>query len=257
MQVQSQRVTIGEGAETREVAAVCRLGASPGLFWLGGYNSVMTGSKAESIDRLGAELGLAVTRFDYSGCGESGGDFADGTISRWLDEAEAVMADQTSGAQIVLGSSMGAWLALLLNRRLRGQGDERIKALVLVAPAVDMTHELMAPSFSELEQMTMVRDGRVERASAYSDEPMIITQKMIADGERHLLFGAPIETGCPVTILHGAQDPDVPVRQAIKLQSHLLQDEVVLTLIPDGDHRLSREEDLARIANAVKLAIAD
>lgn len=256
MQVQSRVIELGKGPDSRQVAMLGREGGSPGLFWLGGYNSVMTGSKAEALDRLGEELGLAVTRFDYSGCGQSGGDFSEGTATRWLDEAEAVMDEQTSGEQIVIGSSMGGWLALLLNKRLRAKGDARIRALVLIAPAVDMTHDLMAPSLSEMERVAMARDGRIERVSAYSDEPTIITQKLLEDGERHLLFGAPIETGCPVHILHGAEDPDVPVAQAIKLQSHLLFDEVTLTLIPDGDHRLSRDEDLVRIGNAVKLAIA-
>lgn len=248
-------VHIEVGEDRRAIALVHRPGAAPGLFWLAGLRSDMTGTKAETLDRFGASRGLAVTRFDYSGHGRSGGSFLDGTISRWLEEAVAVF-ERGTGPQIVVGSSMGGWIALLLARRLRELGDHRIKALVLIAPAVDMTEELMRDSFSaeEIERLEIV--GAIERRSDYADETYPVTRALIEDGRRHLLFGAPIETGCPVAILQGGKDRDVPQAQALKLVSHLLFDPVTLTLVPDGDHRLSRPEDIARLEAALERAIA-
>ena len=250
---QLEHLLVGNDGETRQIAVLRRHGAAPGLFWLGGYRSEMTGSKAGALDALGAERGLAVTRFDYSGHGRSGGDFRLGTISRWLDEALAVFGT-TSGPQIVVGSSMGGWIALLLAQALRGSG--RLKALVLIAPAVDMTEELMLKGFTHKERRRLAATGLVEQPSAYSDEPYPITRELIEDGRRHLLFGQGIETGCPVTILQGGRDPDVPRAHALRLVQHLLSDPVTFTLVPDGDHRLSRPEDLALLSAAV-LAHAD
>lgn len=243
------RIPVGAGPAAREIAVARREGRGPGIFWLGGFRSDMEGSKALALDALGAEQGLSVTRFDYSGHGVSGGAFADGTISRWLEEAEAVLAT-TEGPQIIVGSSMGGWLALLLARALLARG-QKAHGLVLVAPAPDMTHELMLPGFTPAEHEALHNDGFIEQPSAYSEEPYRITRALIEDGARHLLFGSVIETGCPVTILQGGQDPDVPPSHAIKLVTHMLHDPVTLTLIPDGDHRLSREEDLARLRDAV------
>ncbi|HWJ88765.1 MAG TPA: alpha/beta hydrolase [Pelagibacterium sp.] len=236
-------LTVGTGSAAREIAILRRSGANPGLFWLGGFRSDMAGSKAEALDAFGADKGLAVTRFDYSGHGVSGGDFLDGTISRWLEEALAVF-DTTEGEQIVIGSSMGGWLALLLNQALRQRGIDRVRALVLIAPATDMTRDLMADTFTEAERAALRETGRVEQPSDYSPEPYVLTRALIEDGENHLLFGAPIRTHCPAAILQGGQDTDVPPSHALKLVSHLLADPVTFTLIPDGDHRLSREPDL-------------
>ncbi|MGV8832620.1 MAG: alpha/beta hydrolase [Devosia sp.] len=246
---QSSRLTVGSGPAARDIAIEMRSGAGPGLFWLGGFRSDMAGSKAMALDALGAERGLAVTRFDYSGHGISGGAFDDGTISRWLEEAEAVYAG-TNGPQIIVGSSMGGWIALLLARALLARGTPA-HGLVLVAPAPDMTHELMAPGFTLEEHQALHANGHVDQPSEYSDEPYRITRALIDDGENHLLFGGVIETGCPVTILQGGQDPDVPPSHAIKLVTHILHDPVTLTLIPDGDHRLSRDQDLAQLRAAV------
>ncbi|SEP61938.1 Esterase/lipase [Devosia sp. YR412] len=248
-QPQPFRITVGEGEESREIAVEQRAGTGPGLFWLGGFRSDMMGSKAMALDALGAERGLMVTRFDYSGHGVSGGDFDHGTISRWLEEAEAVFA-KTSGPQIIIGSSMGGWIALLLARRLLSRGTPA-KGLVLIAPAPDMTHELMLPSFTPAEHDSLQNLGYIDQPSEYSDTPYRITRALIEDGKQHLLFGSVIETGCPVIILQGGQDPDVPPAHAIKLVTHMLHDPVTLTLIPDGDHRLSRDEDLVRLRDAV------
>lgn len=236
-------LTVGTGSDAREIAMLRRPGAAPGLVWLGGFRSDMAGSKAEALDALGADKGLAVTRFDYSGHGVSGGAFLDGTISRWLEEALAVF-DTTEGEQIVIGSSMGGWLALLLNRALRQRGIDRVRALVLIAPATDMTSDLMGDTFTDAELVSLRETGRVEQPSDYSPEPYVLTRALIEDGENHLLFGAPIRTHCPVAILQGGLDTDVPPAHALKLVSHLLSDPVTFTLIPDGDHRLSREPDL-------------
>lgn len=245
----SFRITVGIGAAARDIAVEQRNGRAPGVFWLGGFRSDMAGGKAMALDALGAEQGLAVTRFDYSGHGISGGDFNQGTISRWLEEAEAVLAT-TSGPQIIVGSSMGGWLALLLARVLLRRGTPA-HGVVLIAPAPDMTHELMLPDFTAAEHESLHNLGYVDQPSQYSPTPYRITRALIEDGAQHLLFGGVIETGCPVTILQGGQDPDVPQAHAIKLVTHMLHDPVTLTLIPDGDHRLSREQDLAMLRDAV------
>jgi len=243
------RIPVGSGDQNRDIAVQQRDGNGPGLFWLGGYRSDMMGSKALALDALGGERGMAVTRFDYSGHGGSGGAFDDGTISRWLEEAEAVHA-LTQGPQIVVGSSMGGWIALLLAKRLLAKGTPA-HGLVLIAPAPDMTHELMLKEFTPDEHESLQNKGYVDQPSQYSETPYRITRALIEDGKQHLLFGGVIETGCPVHILQGGRDPDVPQAHAIRLVTHMLHDPVTLTLIPDGDHRLSRDEDLARLREAV------
>lgn len=240
---------VGAADDVRAIAVEQRTGKAPGILWLGGYRSDMSGSKAMALDALGAEQGLAVTRFDYSGHGRSGGAFDDGTISRWLEEAEAVLAT-TSGDQIVVGSSMGGWLALLLARALLKRG-RRLAGMVLIAPAADMTRDLMLAGFTPQEHESLQNNGYIDQPSQYSDTPYRITRKLIEDGEQHLLLGSVIETGCPVIILQGGQDPDVPAAHAVKLVTHILHDPVTLTMIPDGDHRLSRDQDLALLCDAV------
>ena len=237
----------------RSVAVLRRGGGGPGLFWLGGFRSDMSGAKASALDALGERQGLAVTRFDYSGHGASGGDYRDGTIARWLEEAKAVFAT-TTGPHVIVGSSMGGWIALLLARSLREAGEHRVKALVLIAPAVDMTEDLMRAGFTKKQLRALETAGFVEEPNDYGD-PHIITRALIEDGARHLLFGKPIETGCPVTILQGGKDKDVPKQHALKLVTHLLTDPVTFTLIPDGDHRLSREDDLRVLEAAVMRAV--
>ena len=254
---QALMLSVGPVAARRDIAVLQRPGKSPGLFWLGGYRSDMIGSKAQAIDAYGEDHGLAVTRFDYSGHGQSGGDFLEGTITRWLDEALAVFAT-TDGPQIAIGSSMGAWLALLMNRALRLSGITRVKALILIAPAVDMTSDLMEKSFTRAERKALATNGLVEQPSEYSDQLYPITRALIEDGRTHLLFAdRGIDTGCPVTILQGARDLDVPKEHALRLVQHLLTDPVTFTLIPDGDHRLSRPEDLKLLEGAIGRAVAD
>ncbi|WP_449393752.1 alpha/beta hydrolase [Devosia riboflavina] len=245
-----QFLSIGVAEKHRNIAYVQRPGKTPGLFWLNGFRSVMTGLKANALDAFGAELGLEVTRFDYSGHGESGGSFDEATITSWLEETVAV-CNQTHGPQIVVGSSMGGWLALLLARHLLQTGEKRLQGLILIAPAVDATRDLIPTRFTPEQFSALAEQGFVERVSKYGDGDYRYTRTLLEDGENHLLFGRVIETGCPVHILQGGQDPDVPPAHAQKLLTHILHDPVTFTLIPDGDHRLSREEDLERLRQAV------
>lgn len=253
---QAQSLSLGEESEQRRIAILQRQGQSPGLFFLGGFMSDMCGTKAKAVDQLGAQEEVAVTRFDYSGHGQSGSDIAQGTISRWLDEAQAVF-ESTKGPQILVGSSMGGWLALLLNNRLKAQGEGRVHAIVLIAPATDMT-ETMRKTFSPEQLHELHNKGRIEKISKYSDQPYIITEQLITDGARHaLLSKGSIITGCPVTILQGGLDEDVPPAHALQLLSHLTSDPVTFTLIPDGDHRLSRDQDIALLEQVLRDAIHD
>ena len=245
-------IDVGEGAAHRRIAVRARGGRPPGLFWLGGFNSDMRGTKALALDEWAAEHGRACVRFDYSGHGESGGKFADGTIGRWLEEAVAVFAQFCAGPQVVIGSSMGGWMALLLAREIarRGITNASLAGLVLIAPAPDFTEALMWKGFPPDVREEIMTKGVWHRPSQYGD-PYPITRALIEEGRNHLLLGSAIEVGCPVRILQGAQDPDVPWRHAFALAERLPADDVVLTMIQDGDHRLSRPQDIARIMAAV------
>ncbi len=244
-----QFIEVGVQPKSRKIALVHARGSNPGLFWLGGFKSDLTGTKAVALDKIGQKLGLGVTRFDYSGHGQSQGEFESGTISLWLEEAVAVF-DTTKGEQIVVGSSMGGWLAFLLNRYLRQRGEERIRALIVIAPAIDMTHDLMLANFTPVELEALEKNGRVIQPSDY-EQPYVLTRQLIEDGERHLLFNAALKTGCPVRILQGGRDVAVPPSHALKLVSRLLDDPVTLSLIPDGDHSLSRTSDLKMLEQAI------
>jgi pimeloyl-ACP methyl ester carboxylesterase len=245
---------IDVGPDSRAIAVRALAGAAPGLFWLGGFKSDMKGTKAEALARFAADNGRGLVRFDYSGHGESRGDFADGTIGRWLEESLAVFSAFCRGPQVVIGSSMGGWLALLLARELRRAAapNATIAGMVLIAPAVDFTEELMWSKFSPAVRQEIETKGCWQRPSQYGNEPYPITRRLIEDGRRHLLLGGLIETGCPVRILQGVEDPDVPWGHAVELVSRLGQDDVVLTLVKDGDHRLSRPEDIERLIAAVE-----
>ena len=214
----------------------------------------MKGTKAEALAGWAREKGRACVRFDYSGHGESGGDFSQGTIGRWLEESLAVFDAHCVGPQVVIGSSMGGWLALLLVRELRrrGGGKGSVAGLVLIAPAVDFTEVLMWQRFPDEIKREIEDKGFWLRPSEYAETPYPITRGLIEEGRRHLMLGSGmIETGCPVRILQGVLDPDVPWNHAVELTSHLAQDDVVLTLVKDGDHRLSRPEDIDRLIQAV------
>lgn len=227
-------------------------GAAPGVVWLGGYKSDMLGTKAETLAGWAADEGLSFLRHDYSGHGESAGRFADGTISKWLGESLAVFRQFTHGPQILVGSSMGAWIALRMNAELNraGEGD-RVAGLVLLAPAPDFTAELVEPQLTEAQRRDLVEKGYFEEPSDYSPEPYIYTRALIEDGRQNLVMTGPIHTHCPVHIIQGLVDPDVPHSHALKLMSLLPADDATLSLVPDGDHRLSRPEDLDLMTRAV------
>jgi pimeloyl-ACP methyl ester carboxylesterase len=245
-------IEVGNDAGRRRIAVRARSGAGPGLFWLSGFHSDMRGTKAIALDAWAAERNRACVRFDYSGHGESGGAFVDGTIGRWLEETVAVFEQFCAGPQVVIGSSMGGWMALLLARELARRPARRasLAGLVLIAPAPDFTEELMWKGFSPEARHAIETKGVWLRPSAYG-EPYPITRALIEEGRNHLLLGGSIDVGCPVRILQGAQDPDVPWQHAFALAHRLPADDVVLTMIQDGDHRLSRPQDIARIIAAV------
>ena len=248
-----QFLNVATGQAARRIAVRVRPGRGPAVLWLGGFRSDMRAIKAEALDGWAERSGRAFLRFDYSGHGESGGLFEEGTLSRWLDDTLAVIDGFAAGPLVLVGSSMGGWLALLATRELlKRKAPARSAGLVLIAPAVDFTERLMWDSFAPTIRQTILRDGVYFRASAYSPDPYPITRALIEDGRRHLLFGGTIATGCPVHILQGMQDPDVPWSHAMELVEHLPGDSVSMTLIKDGDHRLSRDEDLQRLIAAVE-----
>lgn len=220
-------------------------GRAPGIVWLGGYLSDMRGTKAEALDAWGRDNGVAVTRHDYSGHGESGGAFKDGTISRWLAESLAVFRRFTEGRQVLVGSSMGAWIALRMIQELQKAGEGgRIGGLLLLAPAPDFTMELIEPSLTAEQRQVLASRGYLEEPSEYSPEPTIYTSALIEDGRENRVLEGIIDTHCPVHILQGMADPDVPYSHAMRLVEHLPADDVTLSLIRDGDHRLSRPQDI-------------
>ncbi len=242
--------------EGDRIAVRRRRGRSPGLVWLGGYRSDMLGTKAERLDAWAARSGRAFVRHDYSGHGESGGAFTDGTISRWLAQSIAVFDDFTEGPQVLVGSSMGGWIALRMVQELNraGRGD-RVAGMVLLAPAPDFTIELMEPQLTEAHRRDLAEKGYFEELSDYSPVPNVYTRALFEDGVRNRVLQGLIETHCPVHILQGMADPDVPYSLALKLVEHLPADDVTLTLIKDGDHRLSRPQDLELLTRSVETMI--
>jgi alpha-beta hydrolase superfamily lysophospholipase len=235
--------------------AVRHAPGAPGIVWLGGYKSDMLGTKAEALAAWAAENGRAFLRHDYSGHGESGGAFADGTISKWLHQSLAVFSKFTSGPQILVGSSMGAWIALRMVQELSRAGEKRIAGLVLVAPAPDFTAELVEPVLTDTQRHDLAEKGYFAEPSDYSTEPYIYTRALIEDGRNNLVMTGPIDTHCPVHILQGMADEAVPHSHALKLTSLLPADDVTLSLIPDGDHRLSRAHDLDMLIRTVEAMV--
>lgn len=248
-------MTVGVGSGERKIAVRRREGKGPGLVWLGGFSSDMRGTKAQALNDWAALHGRALVRFDYSGHGESSGDFDAGTIGLWLEETVAVFSTHCHGPQIVVGSSMGGWLALLLIRELvRCHATARtapIAGLVLIAPAVDFTEELIWKRCPPSVRHDLETKGAWLKPSQYCEAPLRISRRLIEEGRNHLLFGGLIEAGCPVRILQGVKDPDVPWQHAFDLVARLAQDDVVLTLVKDGDHRLSRSEDIERMLRVI------
>lgn len=255
MHRQPQFLAVEDGHGPRRLATLVTPGESPAVVWLGGFRSDMRATKAEALARWGEANGRKVVRFDYSGHGESEGRFEDCTISQWLADALAVIRAEAGPTPVLVGSSMGGWIALLAARALRKARDPHApSALVLIAPAADFTEKLMWAQFPPDVRAEIETTGRWLRPSAYSPEPYPITRALIEDGRRHLLLDAPVDPGCPVTILQGMQDPDVPWEHAMALVERLPDACVTLTLVKDGDHRLSRDEDIALLLQAVASA---
>jgi pimeloyl-ACP methyl ester carboxylesterase len=224
-----------------------------GFFWLGGFMSDMKGAKAESLAVLARETRRPATRFDYSGHGQSGGLFVDGTISAWLEQATHMFMTKTNSKRIIVGSSMGGWLALLMARLLIRDDPRharRIAGIVLLAPAADMTADLMWDEFSPAIRKELEQHGVYHRPSEYG-EPYAITLKLLKDGARHLLLQKGMELKCPVRILQGSNDTDVPPAHALKVFEAISGPDVSMTLIKDGDHRLSTPGNLRLICETV------
>ncbi|MGA7326534.1 MAG: alpha/beta fold hydrolase [Rhodomicrobium sp.] len=215
------------------------------FIWFCGFKSEMGSLKAEALDSWCAENGAGCLRFDYSGHGESGGRFEDGTIARWLTEANAVSEVAWSfGSPVFVGSSMGGWIALLLARCLVEAGCDAPKGLVLIAPAWDMTR-LMLERASAEARAELNENGVYYRPSAYSADPYPITKRLIEGGEKYLFGEDQVELPIPVRVLHGCQDPDIPWRHSLALLDVIESPDMRLTLIKDGEHRLSRPQDLS------------
>jgi pimeloyl-ACP methyl ester carboxylesterase len=248
-----QFLDLGAGLAARRIAYRRRLGVGPGIVWLPGFKSDMASTKARTLDDYCAAKGRALLRFDYSGHGFSGGSFEKGTISRWLEESLAVFRTHTVGPQILIGSSMGGYLALLLARELAAEREAtRLAGMILIAPAVDFTEALMWRRASPEVRDNIMRAGQWLRPTPYASEPYPITRDLIVDGRRHLLLGGPVRTYAPTRILQGMLDEDVPYDHVQTLVEHIAGDPVTLTLVRDGDHRLSRPQDLAMLTNAIE-----
>jgi len=224
-----------------------RTGRSPGVIFLGGFMSDMTGTKARTLDAFCAARGQAYLRFDYFGHGASSGAFADATVGRWKDDALAVLDQLAEGPQVLVGSSLGGWL-MLLTALAR---PERVAALVGIAAAPDATEELMWARFPPPVRDEIMRAGAARLPSEYSPDGYVFTRTLIEDGRRHLIMRGPIPITCPVRLLHGMKDPDVPWQTSLALAERLASRDVEVTLLKDGDHRLSTESDLALLTRTL------
>lgn len=212
----------------------------------------MEGTKAKHLAAFGASEKRPFFRFDYSGHGSSGGRFRDGTISRWLDEAIEMFSILADGPRVVVGSSMGGWLALLLYRRLQRDDASRLAGMVLLAPAADMTEDLMWSRYHEAVREKILKEGYYMEPSAYGDEPYVITRHLIEDGRKHLILRDGMKVDFPVRILQGEADPDVPWEHAAKVYRSLSGHDVAFTLIKGGDHRLSTPRDLETLCSTCR-----
>ncbi len=224
-----------------------------GLTWLGGFKSEMTGTKATALADWARAANRHLLRFDYYAHGASSGDFTRATVTRWLDDALCAIDALAQGPQILVGSSMGGWMALLAALAR----PERVKALVLIAPAPDFTEELMWKGFPDEIKAALARDGIYREPSDYSDEPYEITMRLIEDGRTHLVLGNRIPLDMPVRVLQGMADPDVPWQHAMRLVEALTSADVTISLSKSGDHRLSTPADLARLTETIETLLEE
>lgn len=245
----------GSGGESLAclVDAPQRPAGPTGFTWLGGFKSEMTGTKATALASWARAANRHLLRFDYYAHGASSGDFTRATVTRWRDDALAAIDALAEGPQILIGSSMGGWMALLAALAR----PERVKGLVLIAPAPDFTEELMWKGFSGEIKSTLAREGIYREPSDYSHEPYEITMRLIEDGRHHLILGKPIPLDMPVRILQGMADPDVPWQHAMRLVSILTSTDVTIALSKSGDHRLSTPGDIARLTQTIETLLAE
>lgn len=237
-----------ESAEGRRIAYHQTPGTGPGVVFLGGYRSDMTGTKAVHLQAWAERTGRAFLRFDYSGHGQSSGEFLDGGIGSWSRDAMAVIAARTVGPQVLVGSSMGGWISLLVARAM----PERVAGLVGVAAAPDFTEDLMRAGFTDAQKTALQTHGFVEEPSEYSDQPNVITQAFLDDGARHLVLRAPLDLPFAVRLLQGSADIDVPPEVALRLMEHVGCDDLRLTLVKGADHRFSTPDCLDLIVASVE-----
>src|SRR5262249_42127234 len=235
------------------VAYARTAGRAPTVAFLGGFRSDMTGTKAMALEAWARASGHAYLRFDYLGHGQSSGRFEDGTSGRWLDDSLAAIDQLTDGKLVLVGSSMGGWLSLLVARAR----TERLAGLVLIAAAPDFTERMLLKGLSAQERAALEREGRLERPSQYSPEPSVFTWKLIEEGRSHLLLDKNLSLPCRVRLLHGQSDPDVPWEYSLQIAAHLEAPEVITTLIKGGDHRLSTPADIARLIATVEELLPD
>lgn len=240
-----ERLARGDG---NDVAYARTTGRAPTVVFLGGFRSDMTGTKAVALEAWAEARGQAFLRFDYLGHGQSSGRFEDGTIGRWLDDSLAVLDSLTEGPLVLVGSSMGGWLSLLAALAR----PQRLAGLVLIAAAPDFTERMLLAGLSAADRATLEREGRLERPSQYSPEPSVFTWKLIEEGRNHLLLDKPLSLPCPVRLLHGQSDPDVPWQYSLQIADHLDAPDIVTTFVKGGDHRLSTPADIARLIATIE-----
>ena len=236
-----------ETPQGRRIAYHFTPGDAPGIVFLGGFRSDMDGTKAVYLEDWAKKEGRAFLRLDYSGHGKSSGDFLDGAIGDWFEDAAEVIKAVTSGPQVIVGSSMGGWIALLIARAM----PERVAGLVGIAAAPDFTEDAFYESFSDDERIALTRNGRIERENDYSDEPYIITQRLIEEGRERLVLRDPLPLPFPVRLLHGTADKDVLMSVPLRILEHADGEDIQLIFVKGADHRFSSAACLEMIAGAV------
>lgn len=224
--------------------------AAPGVAFLGGFRSDMTGTKAVALERWAAARGRAFLRFDYTGHGASSGDFLDGCIGDWAQDAAETIEALTEGPVILVGSSMGGWISLLIARASAEDGG-RVAGLATIAAAPDFTADSMEPAFSDAQRREMAETGRIALPSEYSDEPYVITRRLIEDGRNRLVLRAPLRLPVPVRMMQGTADRDVPMDRALKLLAHIESPDLRLNLVEGADHRFSGPRELTILAETM------
>ncbi|HPD92865.1 MAG: alpha/beta hydrolase [Rhodobacter sp.] len=231
----------------RRIAYVRTPGTGPGVVFLGGFKSDMTGTKAQFLEHWARDRGRAFLRFDYSGHGQSSGDFLDGCIGDWSQDAMEAIRALTDGPQVLVGSSMGGWIALLVARAM----PDRVAALVGIAAAPDFTEDGLWSDFSDDQRARLDADGVVDLPSEYDDAPYRITRRLIEDGRTRLVLRSPLPLPFPVRLLQGSNDTDVPVSVALRLFEHADSPDLTLSLVKGADHRFSEPDNLALLARTL------